>query len=504
MTDRPAVLHDGEDFVLHHHPGNADYLLVTFVATHKEHSAASDYLFRSFAEAYDVPSLGIACRTRNFYLSDEIERVIEAATPILRQFKTVVVIGNSIGGYGALKFSRRLNATHVIAMAPPFSLHPDEPAFDDPAERSRLQNSLIFSNQVTSFEQFRGMAIRSQDVSGRVFILYNPLNPVDAHQMTHLRKVIAFEEAPLHQAHHDVLPSVEQPDTIAKIIDLVRTAEAGTLCREFRAIARTVPGCVAPMLENAMVRHPLLVHRVLRGRQISGTPILRNLDAGRVSSQLAYHLAAAGYDAAAFDRIEALLRERLGRPVGIVADQAVGETGALQPGRRYLLMSFFGTFLSVTRAGTRLALCWDPFTTEGMEPVFASLLPDGLVLQTVSRDGGASEPLVVNEELSRLGSARLGNCITLKTPSGFIAGLPGDGLGYGNRWVAESGHFLPIAVSRPVELVRGRAEDRHDAVPGGTANAGKGQGRPGTGKAARSVGGGWSRLFRFGAGARQN
>ncbi|MGI4795417.1 MAG: hypothetical protein ACRYG8_15350 [Janthinobacterium lividum] len=495
MSTHRTILHDGEDFVLHHHRGNASYLIVTFIGSQQEGIATRDYLLSDLAEKYNIPCLGITCKTRNMYTSKEMDQVLSAAAPILRRYETVVAIGNSIGGYAAIKFSRRLGATHVFAVTPAYSLDVDELSFENAAERSRLEPGLLVHG-ISSPETLKGMAIRRQDVSGRVVVVHNPHVPVDAHQMKHLRATITLEEMPLQHDGHNVYSSLARPETMSKIIDVLRFSGSAALRREFRTIRRSIPSCIVPTLQRAMLRHPLLVHRALRSDAVAITPGLNGLDHGVLSNELAFRLAECGHETLAFDRIERMIRHGLGKAVRLLAEAEPGSTTNLRPGRHYLLLSTHGTFLCATSEPPRLTLSWNPFSTEGLTPVFASPSNDGLMLRTISHDGRISAPLHIQAGQSHLDWSRINGRIALRTTSGSVSANPDDTIQYGPAHVDRWEQFLPIAVDEPAGLVQCRSTGWLDAsvqrMSESAADLTRSNAPP-----SRSSNAGWGRLFRF-------
>lgn len=495
MSTHSEILHDGEDFVLHHHPGTANYLLVTFVGSQQEGIAARDYLLSGLANKYNVPCLGVTCKTRNMYTGREMDQVLDAAAPILRRYETVVAIGNSIGGYAAIKFSRRLGATHVLAVTPAYSLDVNELSFDSAAERSQLEPDLLPPG-VSSPEALKGMAIRRQDVSGRVVVVHNPHVPIDVHQMRHLRATITLEEMPLQHDGHNVYSSLAHPDTMSKIIDVLRFCGPAALRREFRTIRRSIPSCIVPTLRHAMLRHPLLVHRALRSDAVAITPGLTGLDHGILSNELAFRLAECGQETLALERIERLIRHTLGKAVCLVAGREPDGTANLRPGRHYLLLSAHGSFLCATSETRALTLSWNPFSTEGLTPVFASSSNDGLVLRTVAHDGQTSAPLHAGAGQSSLDWSRIDGRIALRTASGSMSANPDDTIQYGPGHADRCEQFLPVAVDKPVGLIQRRSMGWLDASVQRMSESTADLKRLNTAR-PRSSGAGWVKLFRF-------
>lgn len=84
--------------------------------------------FVGISSAHDRGALFVADLRATWYtvpgLAEKVEEVVNATVKEWGATR-VVTLGNSMGGFGALHFARRLNASVALAFAPQFSMKPD-------------------------------------------------------------------------------------------------------------------------------------------------------------------------------------------------------------------------------------------------------------------------------------------------------------------------------------------------------------------------------------------
>ena len=141
-----ALIFSGESLVAHHNVGNTPYLLVTFIGAFYEKEAETLYFLKDFAEGDNVSCVGVTSRERNFYLSDEINEIARKTQALRRPSQKIVLIGQSVGGFAAVKFAALFAADYVLAFSPIFSVHEDDLDLpkDDRESRHFLQQALKF------------------------------------------------------------------------------------------------------------------------------------------------------------------------------------------------------------------------------------------------------------------------------------------------------------------------------------------------------------------------
>ncbi len=168
------TLYEDDMLKVFYSSGRSDFLLVTF----------GDLLSKvdgdSFFADAPVKKLGLNClgfvaKGPNWYPVPNVALAIKACEQILANFKEIVTYGGSMGGYAALKYSRRLGAVATIAMCPQWSLDPDECGGFDSGWRKFFVPNMM------------DMGVTKYDLAGNIFVLYDPGNETDNF---HARKIL--------------------------------------------------------------------------------------------------------------------------------------------------------------------------------------------------------------------------------------------------------------------------------------------------------------------------
>jgi len=215
------VLYDDADLRVIWHGGRTDYLLITFgdMTT----LASGD---RFFADAPCVKAgitcLGIMPKRENWYPVESVARAVLACASRLAAYSDRVVYGGSMGGYAALKYSRLLGATTILALCPQWSIDPAECEGVDPGWGQHFHAGLS------------RMGIRLEDVAGEAFVVFDPAEPRDRF---HARRIAATA----HTVHLLSMPMVGHHVTrvLAGTERLLRLIAAGQK-RDLSAFANII------------------------------------------------------------------------------------------------------------------------------------------------------------------------------------------------------------------------------------------------------------------------
>lgn len=122
--------------------------------------------------------LAIKSRANDWFVNDETA-ALEARLAILtREFGAVHMLGWSMGGYGAFRFVRAMNAARVVAVSPQVSLDPGVVPFE-----SR------YRAEATGFDPALGAIPAPRGAGPSGLILVDPLIPAD---MAHARALVAL------------------------------------------------------------------------------------------------------------------------------------------------------------------------------------------------------------------------------------------------------------------------------------------------------------------------
>lgn len=222
----------------------------------------SDHVVISFSNAITVPDgarcygdtparktgtacLGIVSKRPDWFCPvDSVRALAISASRRLAPYRTRITYGSSMGGYGALKFSRLFNATHIVALAPQWSIDPSE-AGRDPGWSWCVIPAM------------RDMGVRYEDMCGAAYLFVDPKDETDWFHATRIRSVYPMARVvPVHGSGHHV-------GTVLATTEFYRAAISGALagdCAAMGSIANRVRRRngfkVDAISDRAFSRHP--------------------------------------------------------------------------------------------------------------------------------------------------------------------------------------------------------------------------------------------------------
>jgi hypothetical protein len=160
------VIYDDAEIRVVCHPGQTDFVVITFGDLY---TLAKDNRF--FADTplakLGITAVGVVAKRGNWYPPANISAASQAIWQIIRPYRTRVIYGASMGGYGAIKYSKIFGATHVISLCPQWSLDPGECNGINPGWQEHLSQPRA------------GMGISSNDISGKVFLFCDLFYKID-------------------------------------------------------------------------------------------------------------------------------------------------------------------------------------------------------------------------------------------------------------------------------------------------------------------------------------
>jgi hypothetical protein len=116
-------IHTGGDFDIFSHEGASPYLLVTFNEVGRLGDGAY-YWGRPVVEAKDISTVAVVTRKADWFRNPEIDAYLKANPQLFSRQKDVVAVGYSMGGYGAIKYSRMVGAATVVAFCAQYTMDP--------------------------------------------------------------------------------------------------------------------------------------------------------------------------------------------------------------------------------------------------------------------------------------------------------------------------------------------------------------------------------------------
>ena len=261
-----AIIFNGETLVAHHYQGSSTTLLITFIGAFHESTAETHYLMREAVEHNDIDCVGITARVRNLYISHEMDAIAEKVRALQHTPKKIVVLGQSTGGYAAVKFADKLGAHCVISFAPLYSLDVDDLELTEemgPA-RQLLEQGLRF-HKIPAGIVRPGMHPSLADCSCPVVFVYDTTNDNDSYAGRLFQT--AFPKARfVHTLHvgHAIANNLASLDFLPRLLDSVSRDRIDDVCALIKRAARNSDFAIANLVTQLARWRPSLALRALQ------------------------------------------------------------------------------------------------------------------------------------------------------------------------------------------------------------------------------------------------
>ena len=317
-----SIIFNGAELVAHHNPGKTSFLLLTFLGAFHEGVAESLYLMKDVVEAEGISCVGVSARLRNLYVSDEIQTVAAKFREIRQPNQKVIVLGQSSGGYAAVKFANLFGADAVLTFSPIFSLDAHDLGYsaDMEPELAFLRSAIRF-HRVPAAIVRRGMRPGPEDCSAPMLLAY------DIHSVQDRFAADLFE-VQFPQAHyvrarhlgHAVFDRLNDGKLTLALLDLLNADDPEGAYRLLNREARNSEAALSELMVRIARWRPTMVPVALRTARARENlkPDLRRSHA--FNTVFAYETIARGDAAGACDYLRDLYPElfpRLGDATGL-------------------------------------------------------------------------------------------------------------------------------------------------------------------------------------------
>ncbi|WP_421989690.1 hypothetical protein [Roseococcus sp.] len=151
-------------------PADSDVLVITFPARSPRQGLDRRPFGQQFLQASNISSVHVTADRNHWFQTTEAEAAIQAIKPIAARFRRVVTYGSSMGGYGALAWSRRLGATDVVAISPQFSI-----------DRRRVPWERRWSEEAATLDFFDDDMAENLNPDATVTLIFDPLTADGRH-----------------------------------------------------------------------------------------------------------------------------------------------------------------------------------------------------------------------------------------------------------------------------------------------------------------------------------
>ena len=291
------IIFDGQEIVVHRNNHFGDYLVITFCPAGVSENSRSGFFAESPLNKLKIPSVGITAKYDYWFISDEESEWLPLVQEIAAEYKKVIVIGCSMGAHAAIRLSAALRANIVLALSPKWSLDRNECShIDDRYTESNFRDSM------------RGMGLREHHTHGKIFLLYDPLDNIDAYHSQKIKENIKSTiEIRLFHIGHGIIDFISGSSNMKKILDSSISENTYEIIKTICEIKRKHPRTVGFMLECFCERKPLLSYRAFEKVKADKSHKYASvMKESRIAGRLPYFLRRAGYRDESYSVIEAL------------------------------------------------------------------------------------------------------------------------------------------------------------------------------------------------------
>ncbi|WP_419728255.1 hypothetical protein [Lichenicola sp.] len=385
------IIFTGRQIIAHSHEGATDYLLVSFSQLNNDQHWDRHYFLQPQVEQGNISCIGVMTNETGFYLSPEmadVARLVEEA----RGDRPVIVFGQSMGGYAALKFSKALRANYVLSFSPYFSVDTDELELPSERERRILAHYMAQHGAVMRPE-FKGMGIRSGDVSGRLALVLDPGIKVDDYDAKLIKKHVPETEVfSAWHAGHVIYDATWDTGMVLALLQAIKSPDRGEFLATLTRLRRTHPILILRSLHKAVNRKPFLASRAFRSKRVTSHELAHNFASSPTNMRLIYALIVRGHRVEAERHFAFTMKQLFGLQHKAVANDGETSLAALQNGNRCLLLSPHGTFLAYDVERRLIRLEPFIFKNKALLPIVARIEGDVAIFSISSETGDLPPP----------------------------------------------------------------------------------------------------------------
>lgn len=156
----------------------SEIIFITFNNRGEIYSDKEMFWGDKFFAKNEMAAIGICAKSSNWFLAQDIIKALPGIEKVIQNRK-VFTYGISMGGYGAIKFSKIFSAYKVIAFCPQWSINPQF-CGDYERQYSPLYNDLLGG----------GDPITQSDINGDIFLFYDPRESSDKIHASNIKREV--------------------------------------------------------------------------------------------------------------------------------------------------------------------------------------------------------------------------------------------------------------------------------------------------------------------------
>ena len=204
-------------------PGRSDYTLVTF----NERGMVADgktFWAQALADRLDINCYGIVSKGPNWFPFEPTGQLLS----LVKSDRPIVTYGHSMGGYGAIKFSRALNADVALAFCPQYSISPTDNDGQDRRYAAYYRDKL-----------HRNMRISPTDIGGRIFLFLDTKSRLDLLNVRKISRLHPANIVDVPYTNHSTVRACASASVFSQLMELVDQDSPSGLKKLLKASSRT-------------------------------------------------------------------------------------------------------------------------------------------------------------------------------------------------------------------------------------------------------------------------
>lgn len=239
MTAKPpiTVVHDDDTLRISTsaaRPGGA--AVVSFTGIGAKADVVQDEEFRRVGSAGDRHAVFVTDKSRSWYnTQDQYEQIVAAVRDLTADAASVVTIGNSMGGFGALLFAEPLGARVAVAFAPQVSI-----------DRRVIPQEKRWSEHVGAIASIRFTDVNAAIGATASYVVLHGSRGRDAFQIAALKPRENLRHYVMRSGRHNVAADLKDRGALGPIV----AAAVAERWAELDALVRKAGFCDRAQIED--------------------------------------------------------------------------------------------------------------------------------------------------------------------------------------------------------------------------------------------------------------
>jgi tetratricopeptide (TPR) repeat protein len=256
------VIYESSQVQVIYNKRGSDFLMVTFAPAAINADGKSGF-FDALFKRNDVSTLCFVAVKPNWYPISEMIPALEACKPYLDEYPERMVMGYSMGAFGAVKYAKAVNARVTIAISPNYTLDPTM----GPEHLHAPMRERIALMQVKPEDEstFRGVRITPDCAHGHMYLIYDTKNELDAWQVDKIAETLPNAiKVPMAYGTHQLHRYFTSPRAVETLVKIARTRNNKAIRAFVRKQMRQNPALrmygLVPMLPDHHFKWALDMH----------------------------------------------------------------------------------------------------------------------------------------------------------------------------------------------------------------------------------------------------